>query len=131
MGSKHLADFVSEVVDKMELSEIHLVVGLDKAKAPRVVEPLLITRRALYDTVYYHKTVRSAARRSRNPSSLSPRAIRGRFWLLNGGTPTHRGIALYGRPQMWTPQYIEVPPAQGCPRPQGARRTTHLGRTRK
>ena len=37
-----------------------LVVGFDKRKAPRVVEQLLIARRALYDTVYFHKTVRSA-----------------------------------------------------------------------
>jgi HD superfamily phosphohydrolase len=37
-----------------------LVVGFDLRKAPRVVEQFLIARRALYDTVYYHKTVRSA-----------------------------------------------------------------------
>jgi uncharacterized protein len=37
-----------------------LVVGFDQQKAPRVVEQLLIARRALYDTVYLHKTVRSA-----------------------------------------------------------------------
>lgn len=37
-----------------------LVVGFDKRKAPRVVEQFLVARRALYDTVYFHKTVRSA-----------------------------------------------------------------------
>lgn len=37
-----------------------LVAGFDRRKAPRVLEQLLIARRALYDTVYQHKTVRSA-----------------------------------------------------------------------
>jgi HD superfamily phosphohydrolase len=37
-----------------------LVVGFDEKKAPRVVEQFLMARRALYDTVYHHKTVRSA-----------------------------------------------------------------------
>jgi uncharacterized protein len=37
-----------------------LIVGFDYQKAPRVVEQLLVARRALYDTVYQHKTVRSA-----------------------------------------------------------------------
>ncbi len=37
-----------------------LVVGFDKRKSLRVVEQFLIARRALYETVYYHKTVRSA-----------------------------------------------------------------------
>lgn len=37
-----------------------LVVGFDRRKAPRVVEQFLVARRALYDTVYYHKTVQSA-----------------------------------------------------------------------
>lgn len=37
-----------------------LVVGFDRYKAPRVVEQMLVARRALYDTVYNHKTVRSA-----------------------------------------------------------------------
>jgi HD superfamily phosphohydrolase len=37
-----------------------LVVGFDYHKAPRVVEQLLVARRALYDTVYQHKTVRAA-----------------------------------------------------------------------
>lgn len=36
------------------------VLGFDLAKAPRVVEQLLIARRALYDTVYHHRGVRSA-----------------------------------------------------------------------
>lgn len=38
----------------------NLVVGFDKRKAPRVAEQFLVARRALYDTVYFHKTVRSA-----------------------------------------------------------------------
>jgi len=37
-----------------------LIVGFDKRKAPRVIEQVLIARRALYDTVYHHKTVHSA-----------------------------------------------------------------------
>lgn len=36
------------------------VLGFDRHKAPRVVEQLLIARRALYDTVYHHRAVRSA-----------------------------------------------------------------------
>jgi uncharacterized protein len=36
------------------------VVGFDSAKAPRVVEQLLVARRALCDTVYHHPRVRSA-----------------------------------------------------------------------
>ncbi|TWT45253.1 HD domain protein [Phycisphaerae bacterium RAS1] len=34
-----------------------LVVGFDERKSIRVVEQFLIARRALYETVYYHKTV--------------------------------------------------------------------------
>jgi HD superfamily phosphohydrolase len=37
-----------------------LVFGFDENKAPPVIEQFLIARRALYKTVYYHKTVRSA-----------------------------------------------------------------------
>lgn len=37
-----------------------LVIGFDHRKAPRVIEQFLIARRALYETVYHHKTVRSA-----------------------------------------------------------------------
>jgi uncharacterized protein len=40
--------------------EDRLVIGFDVRKAPRVIEQLLIARRALYDTVYQHKTVRAA-----------------------------------------------------------------------
>jgi uncharacterized protein len=40
--------------------ENELVVGFDRRKALRVVEQFLIARRALYETVYYHKTVHSA-----------------------------------------------------------------------
>jgi HD superfamily phosphohydrolase len=36
------------------------VLGFDLYKAPRVVEQLLIARRAMYDTVYHHRAVRSA-----------------------------------------------------------------------
>lgn len=36
------------------------VLGFDLHKAPRVVEQLLIARRAMYDTVYHHRAVRSA-----------------------------------------------------------------------
>ena len=41
-----------------ETAQHDLVVGFDKRKAVRVVEQFLIARRALYETVYYHKTVR-------------------------------------------------------------------------
>jgi len=37
-----------------------LVVGFDERKAVRVVEQFLLARRAQYDTVYQHKTIRSA-----------------------------------------------------------------------
>jgi HD superfamily phosphohydrolase len=37
-----------------------LVVGFDVRKAPRVIEQLIVARRALYDTVYEHKTVKAA-----------------------------------------------------------------------
>jgi hypothetical protein len=37
-----------------------LTIGFDGRKAVRVVEQFLIARRALYDTVYHHKTVRCA-----------------------------------------------------------------------
>lgn len=43
-----------------ETAGAELVVGFDRRKAPRVVEQFLVARRALYDTVYFHKTVRSA-----------------------------------------------------------------------
>jgi HD superfamily phosphohydrolase len=36
------------------------VIGFDDRKAIRVVEQFLIARRAMYETVYYHKTVRCA-----------------------------------------------------------------------
>lgn len=36
------------------------VVGFDARKAPRVIEQFLVARIALYETVYCHKTVRSA-----------------------------------------------------------------------
>jgi uncharacterized protein len=36
------------------------VVGFDERKAARVIEQFLIARRAMYETVYYHKTVRCA-----------------------------------------------------------------------
>jgi HD superfamily phosphohydrolase len=41
-------------------AEDELVVGFDRRKALRVVEQFLVARRALYETVYYHKTVHSA-----------------------------------------------------------------------
>lgn len=37
-----------------------LVIGFERRKALRVVEQFLVARRALYETVYYHKTVRGA-----------------------------------------------------------------------
>jgi uncharacterized protein len=41
-------------------NENNLIVGFDEKKGMRVVEQFLIARRALYDTVYFHKTVRCA-----------------------------------------------------------------------
>lgn len=43
-----------------ETSDNRLVVGFDMRKAPPVVEQFLVARRALYKTVYLHKTVRAA-----------------------------------------------------------------------
>jgi len=40
--------------------EGRLVVGFDKRKGPAVIEQVLVARRALYHTVYFHKTVRAA-----------------------------------------------------------------------
>lgn len=37
-----------------------VVVGFDIKKAPRVIEQFLLARRAQYDTVYQHRTIRSA-----------------------------------------------------------------------
>jgi uncharacterized protein len=42
------------------VSEGHLVMGFDHEKAPRVIEQLIIARRALYGTVYLHRIARSA-----------------------------------------------------------------------
>jgi uncharacterized protein len=41
-------------------AESRPVIGFDIAKGPRAVEQFLIARRALHDTVYFHKAVRSA-----------------------------------------------------------------------
>lgn len=38
----------------------HYVIGFEERKAIRVVEQFLIARQAMYETVYYHKTVRCA-----------------------------------------------------------------------
>jgi HD superfamily phosphohydrolase len=43
-----------------KLTDGKWVLGFDRRKSPRVVEQFLIARRALYDTVYFHKTVKSA-----------------------------------------------------------------------
>ncbi|MEK7406043.1 MAG: hypothetical protein AAB225_13130, partial [Acidobacteriota bacterium] len=47
-------------VGKTSAGREELVVGFDERKAVRVIEQFLIARRALYDMVYFHKTVRSA-----------------------------------------------------------------------
>jgi len=41
-------------------AEGRVVVGFDVKKAPRVIEQFLLARRAQYDTVYQHRTIRSA-----------------------------------------------------------------------
>ncbi|QEG27814.1 hypothetical protein GobsT_25780 [Gemmata obscuriglobus] len=41
-------------------NEKTLVVGFDRAKSRRVVEHFLVARRAMYEAVYYHRTVRAA-----------------------------------------------------------------------
>jgi HD superfamily phosphohydrolase len=43
-----------------KVSDKKWVIGFDRRKSPRVIEQFLLARQALYDTVYYHKTVRSA-----------------------------------------------------------------------
>jgi HD superfamily phosphohydrolase len=43
-----------------ETDDRRLVVGFEQGKAVRVVEQFLIARRAMYEAVYRHKTVRSA-----------------------------------------------------------------------
>jgi HD superfamily phosphohydrolase len=43
-----------------ESSDKRLVAGFDKRKALRAVEQFLVARRALYETVYYHKAVHCA-----------------------------------------------------------------------
>jgi hypothetical protein len=43
-----------------ETGDNNLVIGYDKRKGVRIVEQFLVARRALYETVYHHKTVRSA-----------------------------------------------------------------------
>jgi HD superfamily phosphohydrolase len=47
-------------VGRLSRSDGQWVIGFDERKATRVVEQFLIARRAMYDTVYYHKTVRCA-----------------------------------------------------------------------
>jgi len=60
----------------------NLVFGFDDRKAIRVIEQFLIARRALYDTVYYHKTVRCAE----GMAGLFLRKLR--EVIVNGGLDT-------------------------------------------
>jgi HD superfamily phosphohydrolase len=65
------------------------VIGFDRSKALRVVEQFLIARRALYDTVYQHRTVRSAE------GMFGLLLKRLRFLVEEGQAPrlSNRGIA--------------------------------------
>lgn len=53
-------DWLISTANVGRMPDDKLVVGFDYAKAPRVIEQFLVARRALYDTVYQHKTVRAA-----------------------------------------------------------------------
>lgn len=53
-------DWLISTVGMGETEASELVVGFDRRKARRVIEQFVIARRALYDTVYYHKAVHSA-----------------------------------------------------------------------
>ena len=53
-------DWMISTVSIGTIKEDELVIGFDKRKASRVIEQFLIARRALYETVYHHKAVRSA-----------------------------------------------------------------------
>jgi uncharacterized protein len=53
-------DWLISTLTLGETEQGDLVVGFDQRKAVRVIQQFLIARQALYDTVYYHKTVHSA-----------------------------------------------------------------------
>lgn len=53
-------DWLISVATVGALDHGRLVVGFDYHKAPRVIEQFLVARRALYETVYRHRTARSA-----------------------------------------------------------------------
>ena len=59
-GRYDLNWLVSTITVGMDAASDEPVLGFDLHKAVPVVEQLLIARRALYDTVYYHRAVRSA-----------------------------------------------------------------------
>lgn len=65
------------------------VIGFDRIKAFRAVEQFLIARRALYDTVYQHRTVRSAE------GMFALLLKRLRFLVEEGQAPSfaNRGVA--------------------------------------
>ena len=53
-------NWLISTADLGERPDGELVVAFDERKAPRVIEQFLVARRALYDTVYQHKTVKAA-----------------------------------------------------------------------
>jgi HD superfamily phosphohydrolase len=59
-GRYDLNWLISTATFGVDISRDIAVIGFDADKAPRVVEQLLIARRALYDTCYHHPGVRSA-----------------------------------------------------------------------
>ena len=82
-----------------------MVIGFDKRKALRVIEQFLVARRALYDTVYHHKTVKCAEgmvglflRRLRQLTRESD-------WPL-GGVQEHRSIRLLVEGNALTPREV-------------------------
>jgi HD superfamily phosphohydrolase len=79
------------------------VIGFDIAKGPRAVEQFLIARRALHDTVYFHKAVRSAEGMVGHLLELIQEEIRAGEWApVSGfenfeaalGGPVELGIVL-------------------------------------
>jgi HD superfamily phosphohydrolase len=75
-GRYDLDWLVSTVTVGVDTATDTPVIGFDLAKAPRVVEQLLIARRALYDNVYHHRAVRSAEGMVGKLLALASRTLR-------------------------------------------------------
>lgn len=79
--------------------EGELVVGFDKRKAPRIIEQFLVARRALYDTVFWHRTARCAEGMVGVLLQRVGDLLRAGTWVLgdDGGFEVYRA-ALAGNP---------------------------------